>query len=234
MSRHYALTALMVVSYVLAGRGTPARQSVQQPEFPFAAYPFRPDFETSGLVYVADRGTAFMGPRQAYRSADGGLPAAYTSGQAHTGARSIRAGIVSGPPVYSYSDARQWVTLPASNTLASAMLRLWRLSRSTETTTSLLALTEPAPGAGKLDNGALPAGALAGDLQYLLIVRPDASYRWLLRERANRSDWRISEHDLSAYAGQTIAIQFGVYNDNAGGITAMHVDDVTLTVCLRK
>jgi hypothetical protein len=78
------------------------------------------------------------------------------------------------------------------------------------------------------------AGALAGDLQYLLIVRPDASYRWLLRERANRSDWRISEHDLSAYAGQTIAVQFGVYNDNAGGITAMHVDDVTLTVCLRK
>ncbi len=255
---------------------------------------FRPDFETSGLVYVADRGTAFMGPRQAYRSADGGqtwqalppppdtaahdllamddgwvylasdagvwryqdlcydlilngnmesntgwsfvggLPAAYTSGQAHAGARSIRAGIVSGRPVFSYSDARQWVTLPASNTLASAMLRLWRLSRSTEAATSLLALTEPAPGAGRLDNGVLPAGALAGDLQYLLIVRPDASYRWLLRERANRSEWRISEHDLSSYAGQTIAVQFGVYNDNAGGITAMHVDDVTLTVCLRK
>lgn len=255
---------------------------------------FRPDFQASGLVYAADRGTAFRGPRQVYRSADGGqtwqalspppdaaahdllamedgwvylasdagvwryrdtchnlivngdmesntgwsfvgrLPAAYTSEQAHTGARSIRAGIASGPPVFSYSDARQWITLPASNTLASATLRLWRLSRSTETTTSLLALTEPALGAGKLDNGVLPAGALAGDLQYILVVRPDATYRWLLRERANRATWEISTHDLSTYAGQTIAVQFGVYNDNAGGITAMYVDDVTLTVCLSE
>ncbi|MGQ9813629.1 MAG: hypothetical protein ACUVR3_00505 [Candidatus Roseilinea sp.] len=146
----------------------------------------------------------------------GGLPAAYTSGQAHTGARSIRAGIVSGRPVFSYSDARQWVTLPARDTLASATLRLWRLSRSTETTTSLLALTEPIPGAGKLDNGVLPAGALAGDLQYILVVRPDATFRCLLRERANRATWEISAHDLSTYAGQTIAVQFGVYNDNAG------------------
>ncbi len=254
---------------------------------------FRPDFQANGMVYVADRGTAFMGPRQVYRSADsgqtwqalppppdaaahdllamedgwvylasdagvwryrdtcydlalngdmerdmawsfvGGLPATYANEAAHSGLRAIRAGIVAGPPVYSYSDARQWVTLPPSNTLASATLRLWRLSRSTEAT-SLTALPESTPGAGKLDNGVLPAGALAGDLQYILIVRPDATYGWLLRERANRSTWEMSAHDLSSYAGQTIAVQFGVYNDNAGGITAMYVDDVTLTVCRRE
>lgn len=254
---------------------------------------FRPDFHTSGLVYAADRGTAFLGPRMVYRSADGGqtwqalppppdaaahdvlamndgwvylasdagvwryqatcydlilnggmerneawsfvgaLPPAYANERARSGLRSIRAGIVAGPPVYSYSDARQWVTLPPSNTLASATLRLWRLSRSTETT-SLTALPESTPGAGRLDNGVLPAGALAGDLQYILIVHPNATYRWLLRERANRSTWEMSAHDLKSYAGQTIAVQFGVYNDSAGGVTAMYVDDVTLTVCRRN
>lgn len=251
---------------------------------------FRPDFQTSGLVYVAERGTAFLGPRRVYRSADGGQtwqalppppdaaahdvlamndgwvylandagvwryqdtchdlilnggmerneawsfvgarPPAYANERARSGLRSIRAGIVAGPPVYSYSDARQWVTLPPSSTLASATLRLWRLSRSTEAT-ALAGLPESTPGAGKLDNGVLPAGALAGDLQYILIVHPNATYRWLLRERANRSTWEMSAHDLSSYAGQTIAVQFGVYNDSAGGITAMYVDDVTLTVC---
>ncbi len=255
---------------------------------------FRPDFDANGLVYAADTGTAFRGPRMVYRSADGGqtwqalppppdaaahdllamgdgwlylasdagvwryrdicydlilnggmerneawsfvggLLPAYANEQARSGARSIRAGIVAGPPIYSYSDARQWVTLPPSHTLASATLRLWRLSRSTEAPLALPALTEPAPGAGKLDHGVLPAGALAGDLQYILIVKPDATWRWLLRERANRSTWEISAHDLSAYAGQTVAVQFGVYNDSAGGITAMYVDDVTLTVCRRN
>lgn len=254
---------------------------------------FRSDFATTGLVYVADSGTDFLGPRQVYRSADGGqtwralppppnapahdllamadgwiyvasdagvwryhescydrivngnmehntgwsfvggLPAGYSSQYARSGVRSIRAGIVSGPPIYSYSDARQWVTLPSSRTLTSATLRLWRLSRSTETPLTLTS-GEPAPGTGRLENGVLPAGALAGDLQYILIVRPDATYRWLLRERANRSTWEMSTHDVSSYAGQTIAVQFGVYNDAAGGITAMYVDDVTLTVCLQE
>ncbi len=254
---------------------------------------FRPDFQTSGLVYAADRGTAFMGPRQVYRSADssqtwqalppppdaaahdllamedgwvylasdagvwryrdtchdvilngnmehntgwsfvGGLPAGYTNEAARSGLRAIRAGIVAGPPVFSYSDARQWVTLPPSQTLASATLRLWRLSHSTEAT-PLLAPPASVAGVERLDNGVLPASALAGDLQYILIVRSDATYRWLLRERANRSTWEISAHDLSPYAGQTVAVQFGVYNDRAGGVTSMDIDDVTLTVCLRE
>ncbi len=37
--------------------------------------------------------------------------------------------------------------------------------------------------------------------------------------------------DLTAYAGQTVELKYGTFNDGEGGVTAMYVDDVTVTIC---
>ncbi len=43
--------------------------------------------------------------------------------------------------------------------------------------------------------------------------------------------WTNVQFDLHDYAGDTILLQWGTYNDGGGGITAMYVDDVTLQAC---
>jgi hypothetical protein len=39
------------------------------------------------------------------------------------------------------------------------------------------------------------------------------------------------EFDLTAYADQTIRLDFGVYNDGQDGVTAMYADDFSLEIC---
>lgn len=157
----------------------------------------------------------------------GGKPARYSTEMAHAETRSILAGLAEGRPYHIYSDARQWVTLP-SNTV-SATLRMWWYPRTEEQTARLIErCTRGNCPTGTLAEGPLPA---AQDLQYVLAVRPDWSFEWLLRGKANASQWQPLEFDLSRYAGRTIAIQFGVYNDPRGGLTSMLVDDVELWVC---
>jgi len=36
---------------------------------------------------------------------------------------------------------------------------------------------------------------------------------------------------MTAAAGQTVKLCFGVYNNGCGGVTAMYVDDVSLETC---
>lgn len=159
----------------------------------------------------------------------GARPAAYTSDRAHSGLRSIRAGLLSGPPVYSYSEAWQEVVIPATAT--SATLRFWRYAQSEEVTLGETQVVPEAELPQHLVDGAIPFSAAASDLQYALVVRPDNSLHWLLRERSNLRDWRVAEYDLSAYRGQRILVDFGVFNDSGDGVTALFVDDITLEVC---
>jgi hypothetical protein len=53
----------------------------------------------------------------------------------------------------------------------------------------------------------------------------------LLSMRSNSSTWEYFEFNLAGYAGKTIELYFGVYNNGTDGITAMYVDDVALTSC---
>ena len=43
--------------------------------------------------------------------------------------------------------------------------------------------------------------------------------------------WLYFNFNLLTYAGDSIYIHFGTYNDGYGGITAMYVDDAELEVC---
>ena len=73
---------------------------------------------------------------------------------------------------------------------------------------------------------------LADDAQYVLIL--DESDVWIdtvLWQRSNDQAWTYHEADLLEYAGQTIKLHFGVYNDGVGGATGMYVDDVSLVLC---
>lgn len=149
--------------------------------------------------------------------------AGYSTVRWHTGVRSMRTGIVNtSHNVYSYSDFHQTVTLPSS--LSSAQLGVWFFPITTE-----LPMTIIPDRPTQADFGEAP---LANDVQYLLIL--DAWGNWIGTEywdRTNPQNWIYRTFNLSGYAGQTIQLQFGTYNDGGGGITALYVDDASLWVC---
>jgi hypothetical protein len=116
----------------------------------------------------------------------------------------MRAGVPPGGWQFdSYSSFEQSVAVPAG--VRSVTLRFWRL-----------ALTDDP----------------VRDLQYVM-VRPAGSVEWkeLLVERNNAGEWQETQFDLSAYAGQSIRLRFGAYNNGKGGVTSLWIDDASLSVC---
>jgi len=144
-------------------------------------------------------------------------PADYTTAAAHGGDRSMRAGIIEpGDNCESYSSARQLVTIPAD--VISATLRFWLYPVS----------GEPAA----LDFPVHSPGAMADDAQYVLILdEQNQQIDTLLWQRMDDPQWMPHQFDLLGYAGQTIKLQFGVYNDGGGGVTGMYLDDASLELC---
>jgi Carboxypeptidase regulatory-like domain len=143
-------------------------------------------------------------------TSDWGIPATaftagYSTANAHTGVRSMRNGIIrTAQNKYSYSDAYQVTSIASLKT--SATLSMWIYPIS-------------------------PA-ANDKDLQYVLIL--DRYGNWigtLLMERSNTKVWTLHQFNLAQYIGTTIRLQFGVYNNGLGDVTAMYVDDVSLQTC---
>ncbi|MBN1402793.1 MAG: hypothetical protein JXA74_18265 [Anaerolineae bacterium] len=149
--------------------------------------------------------------------------AAYSTGQAHTGARSMRTGILNlANNVYSYSSAQQTVTIPTG--IDSATLRFWLYPLSGD------AQVVPTP--YPRSAGINPLQQLSYDVQYVLLL--DTAGEWidtLVWHARNDAQWLYYEFDLAGYAGQTIKLHFGSYNTGYGGVTAMYVDDVSLEIC---
>jgi len=129
-------------------------------------------------------------------------PAAYVTNPVHSGERALRLGITEGPDVFSYSAADQAVTIPAD--AVSVRLSVWMYLTSSDR---------------------------AGDGQYLLILKQGGGYDTLMWELSDAPNWQRREYSLNAYRGQRITIHFEAHNDGDGALTAMYVDDVSLTVC---
>ncbi len=152
-------------------------------------------------------------------------PAGYTNAQYHSPYRAMRAGIATAADnMSSYSDFRQVVTIPSGmhHVTLSAYMDFF--------SSGLTGLTEPEVIA--------PTGQpfrdtpLTDDIQYLLILDKDQNWiDTLVWQRSNTQTWTKMQFDLSAYAGQKIMLQWGVYNNGTGGITSMYVDDVSLQAC---
>jgi hypothetical protein len=146
----------------------------------------------------------------------------YTTTVSHGGDRSMLLGITDlADNVHSYASVQQEVTIATEAT--SAILRLWLYSMSQEPNGSL---SSPAV------VFALQEAVLADDVQYVLIRdENDELIDTLLWQKSDDQAWTLHEFDLTAYVGQTIKLNVGVYNNGQAGVTAMYLDDVTLKVC---
>ncbi len=149
--------------------------------------------------------------------------AGYSTYVANSGIRSMRTGIkYLAFNTYSYSDFGQIVNIPSWANSATLSMYLYNLS--SEPTTTLLAERPTAAEFGE--------AAMAGDVQYLLVL--DLYGNWidtLVWQRLNEGYWKYVAVDLTKYAGSTIKLQWGTYNDGWGGVTSMFVDDVSLVAC---
>jgi hypothetical protein len=150
-------------------------------------------------------------------------PAGYSNAQYHSQFRSMRTGIVDpSQNTYSYSDFRQVVTIPGS--AHHITLGMWVYPTSSESALGFLPMPERTQYFG--------LEPMQSDAQYLLVL--DANQNWidtLVWMRSNSQTWTNMQVDISRYAGWTIMLQWGTYNNGTGGITSMYVDDVTLQAC---
>jgi hypothetical protein len=149
-------------------------------------------------------------------------PATYSDAEAYEGDRSAQLGIVGGANVFSYSSAYQEITIPVDVEQATLTFAQLPLSEA-----SVLAPREARWSASDMQN---PAG---GDAQYGLLLDPanaNTVLRELFWELSSAGAWHTHSYDLTDFAGETVRLHFGVYNDGGGGRAAMYVDAVSLLV----
>ena len=170
-------------------------------------------------------------------------PAAYSTAMAHSGERSLRAGILMmDANVYSYSAANQTIAFPTAvpTDVATATLTVWWWPLTTEaelTRTVGAAAADHTVDTAMLQaivDGVTPApGAAAeGDRQYVILTNENNKViTSLLWTRSNAQQWQESTFDLTPYLGRQLRVHIGVYNDGLGGVTAMYADDVTAQFC---
>ena len=167
----------------------------------------------------------YQGVALAWEIPDTMLTAGYANDYRHDGAWSMRTGTdADGPNIYSYSSFRQRVTIPAN--ASSATLTFWRYP-----------ILGDAAAVGQDEvkvADLLDAGPEVADYQYLLALHDDGSYDVLRTWRDNSQTWTETTVDLSAYAGQSIRLHFGAFNNGTGGRSGMFVDSAALQVCLQS
>jgi hypothetical protein len=127
---------------------------------------------------------------------------------------------------YSYSDAWQLATIPAGAT--SATLNMSVFHQSTGYLTEAAAPEAPPPVGIKFTDL-----ALSSDMSYVLVLDQYGNIlEWLYRRYSDNGQvWTPLSFDLTKYAGDTIRIQFGTFNNGVSGVTAMFVDDATFDIC---
>ncbi len=149
------------------------------------------------------------------------IPAIYSTARFHSGKQSMLAGITQkGSGAKGYSLFEQMVTIP--DTVTNPTLQFYWWGQSGESNLNTL----PAQSETDLEL----AGADANDIQYVAIM--DLNHQVLeypMWRRSNDRAWVLSSYDLTPYIGQKIILRFGVYNDGDGDVTAMYVDDVSIT-----
>ena len=151
-------------------------------------------------------------------------PAGYVTFPVFSGARSLRAGIIHPPDnVFSYSSAQQTFFIPAGPPSVKLSFQLFA------TTTGTRAALTPPP---IVPTSPLDRAQLADDVQMVLLFDGSGRQHVLLFQREWYSDWRRHEIDLTRFRGQAVTLYFGVFNNGAGGVTGMYVDEAAVSYCL--
>jgi len=129
----------------------------------------------------------------------------YVSGKGRGGSRAMRLGNIGQSNVLSYSSVRQEVHIPAWPQSVWLHFWYWPLSE----------------------------GVDCHDHQELLLLQPQCQQVMAILWRTTQDDrqWLQQMADLTPYRGQYVTVYFNVYNDGAGGRTAMYLDDVCLELC---
>ena len=161
--------------------------------------------------------------------------AGYSTSQAHTGSRSMRSGIyIASHNVFSYSDFRQKVTIPSNATSADLMVWIWPKSTEPDAV-PLASLLDPSLLIPQNVNGKLQMSPDAGDVQYILVLDKYGNWIdtlwWKTNPTRDDRSWNSHVFDLTNWKGETIYLQFGVYNNGWDGVTSMFVDDASVTIC---
>jgi photosystem II stability/assembly factor-like uncharacterized protein len=177
---------------------------------------------------LINRGFEFEGgwrlPATAY-------PARRTTEKHYHGAFSMLSGITNAADNRrSYSDFSQDVSLPAGGSLR---LSLWRWPQAAASSQppaqpDLAALRS----AQTLDQFEAALRDLASDLHYgLVITQPDNRIHYLFARLDDQRAWTNAEFDLQAFAGRSVRLQFGAYNDGVGPVAAQYFDLLSLQAC---
>jgi hypothetical protein len=150
-------------------------------------------------------------------------PAAYSTGTVHGGSRSMRIGITEpGSNRYAYSSVWQFLAIPSG--VSKAVFSFWLFPMSSGAYDPFplrLPAVIPTSEAGV---------AMASDAQYVLLYDQWENQHTLVFQRINGGAWQGYSIDLKAFAGQTVKLYFGVFNNGYGGVVSMYVDDVSLEV----
>jgi photosystem II stability/assembly factor-like uncharacterized protein len=156
-------------------------------------------------------------------------PAGFSDRVAYTSKRSLRIGIDNGSNVYAYSSARQVVTVPADTISATLSFYVYPVSGNPAVASQRQVFRQNDTGSIQ---PASPVRIASGDAQYLLVLEPSGTAIWetLFWDLSNAQSWQHHTLDLTSYAGQTILLHFGVYNDGAGGRTGMYIDNASLVI----
>ena len=153
------------------------------------------------------------------------FPARYVISPVYSGLRAMQIGIVRPQDnVYSYSSIQQTLFIPAGPPSVALSFQLF----ATTTGTRAAALTPPPV----VPTSPLDRAKLSDDVQMVLLFDSSGQQHVLLFQRQWYSQWQRHVIDLSAFRGQAVTLYFGVFNNGAGGITGMAVDDVAVTYCL--
>jgi hypothetical protein len=156
--------------------------------------------------------------------------AGYSTARSHSPIRSARTGIVSGWNTYSYSSVRSpSIYIPAD--AYRVKLHIWEYPSSSEVGYGAQLALDLLPAKPELGKpfGLAP---LAYDVQYAIILDPyDNVLEFVMWKLSSEHDWVWHQFGLLRYAGQSIKVQFGTYNDGWGGISSMYVDDVDMEIC---
>jgi len=134
----------------------------------------------------------------------------YSEAQKHSGKRSLRTGIETGTPKYSYSAAEQSIYIPLD--ARTMNLSFWYYTQSNSPFSD-------------------------DDWSYVLLIDSRGAYHYLLRiqyPNTNTRTWtkaEFTEQALGPYRGQTVTLHFETFNTDWGGITAMYADDISFQAC---
>ena len=152
-------------------------------------------------------------------------PARYSDDVVYDGQRAGQIGIVNDGNALAYSSLRQTATLPANTITATLSFHVYPVSDDT----TAVSQAQLFPDAVALNQTMATA---VGDAQYGLILDPVSgdTLDTIFWQLSNEQAWQTHTFDLSNYAGQTIRLHFGVYNDGLDGVTAVYLDNASLVI----